>query len=91
MEAYDKHLKKSKKVALIHVSYDRTDKAAEAWAVKDKMTWPTVLSSNLEASKLEQFSVSEYVPEYRLLDVNGQELANDKEAITLAVKIAGGE
>ena len=88
MEAYDEHLKGSDKVALIHISYDRTDEAAEKWAAKEKMTWLTVLGSDRKASKMAKFSVSEYVPEYRLLDPTGREIAEGKEAIAEAVKVA---
>lgn len=92
METYDKHLKESKTVALIQVSYDRKDAEAEKWAVKEKMTWPTILGSNRKASDTEQFSKSEYIPEYRLIDANGKEAAPAGQgAIAKAVELATKE
>lgn len=92
METYDKHLAKSKTVALIHVSYDRKDAEAEAWAAKEKMTWPTILGSNRKASGAAKFSQSDYVPEYRLLNARGQEMAAEGRAsIDKAIELAGQE
>ena len=88
METYNKDLKDSEKVELIHVSYDREDDAAEQWAKKEKMTWLTVLGSDRKASKMSQFSASDYVPEYRLLDASGREVATGKEAIAKAAELA---
>ncbi|GHC63566.1 hypothetical protein GCM10007100_34040 [Roseibacillus persicicus] len=92
METYDKHLKGNKKVALIHVSYDRKDSEGEKWAVKERMTWPTIQGSNREASGAEQFSNSDYIPEYQLIDATGKVVAPEgKEAIAKAVELAAAE
>lgn len=89
METYNKHLADSKTVALIHVSYDRKDSDAEAWAAKEKMTWPTILGSNRKASGAGKLSQSDYVPEYRLIDAKGRELAPEgPKAIAKAVELA---
>ena len=93
METYDKSLAGGKTVALVHVSYDRKDSAAEKWALDAKMNWPVILGSHREQSGMAQFSVSEYIPEYRLVDKKGKEvsLKEGETAVERAVLIVDAE
>lgn len=93
METYDAKLAGSKTVALAHVSYDRKDAAAEKWALEAKMNWPIVLGSNRKESEMSQFSKSDYIPEYRLVDASGEmvPLKEGETAIEKAVELAGLE
>lgn len=89
MDTYDKHLADSQRVALIHVSYDKKDSDAEAWAAKERMTWPTILGSDRKASGAGKLSQSDYVPEYRLIDRKGREVAPEgQKSIAKAVELA---
>lgn len=93
METYDAKLAGSEKVALVHVSFDRKDSAAKKWALEAKMNWPMILGSHREASEMVQFSVSNYVPEYRLVDAkgNGVPLAEGETAVEKAVQLASAK
>ena len=90
METYDSKLAKSEEVAVIHVSYDKKDSDAKAWAKEAKMNWPIILGSDRKASGMVEFSKSEYIPEYRLVDAQGEAvpLPEGMTAIEKAVVLA---
>ena len=71
MEKYNKHIAKNPDVEFIHVSLDVDKEAAEKWAAKDKLPWLTVLSDKAERSGLEAYRTIDLVPEYHLIDSEG--------------------
>lgn len=65
---------------MIHVSMDRSQRHALAWASESCLPWFTVLPENVEASGLNEFKSTEYVPEYAVIDAAGNRLATDDDA-----------
>ena len=78
VEDYKKTIAPNPKVELIHLSYDNDDAAALKWATKEGFPWPTVLRSKVAASGLEGFGGG-YIPDYVLLDKDGNVVAKGKE------------
>ncbi|NNC90316.1 MAG: hypothetical protein HKN82_17825 [Akkermansiaceae bacterium] len=78
MEQYNKVIAPNPKFELIHVSYDKDEAAAVAWARKENFPWPTVPSSKVEASGLGAYA-GDFVPDYVLLDKDGQVLVKGKK------------
>jgi len=58
-------------VEMIHVSLDSSKSEHEAWAAREKFPWPTVLPERVKKSKLRQFKTTRAVPEYHLIDSEG--------------------
>jgi Thioredoxin-like len=67
------------KVEMIHVSLDRDESAAEDWAVKEKFPWYTVLPDDVSSSGLREYKTTNFVPEYALLNANGERLGSGSE------------
>ena len=89
METYNEHLAGSETVAVVQVSYDKKDSAAEKWAVEAGFSWLTILPTQRKASGFAKFSKSKYIPEYQLIDTQGKIIAPaGKEAIAKAVELA---
>jgi len=92
VETYNQHFANSESVAMIHVSYDKSNKAAEKWAAKAKFPWLTILPTHRKASGFTEFSKSDYVPEYQLIDAQGKALAPEgKEAVAKAIELSQKE
>ena len=69
---YNDVIANNKKVEFIHVSLDRDEKAAEAWAKKENFPWYHVLPEKVKRSELKQYHTSGSVPFYVLIDKNGK-------------------
>ena len=65
---------------MIHVSLDRDEDSAKKWASDAKLPWYTILPKNVERSKLNQFKKTNSVPEYNLIDKDGEILASGVSA-----------
>lgn len=81
MEKYNDKIADNPNVAMIHVSRDRDEKAAEAWAAKEKFPWLTVLPGDVDRSKLLDYHSRPVVPFYALVDAEGNELATGSAAV----------
>lgn len=72
MEKYNKHIADVPNVEFVHVSLDRGDDAAEEWAAKEKFPWLTILPDKVEKSSMRDYKTTNAVPEYHLVDANGE-------------------
>lgn len=61
---------------MIHVSLDRSEDAAEDWAVKEKFPWYTVVPDKVKRSGLMEYKLTNAVPEYALLSADGERLGS---------------
>ena len=71
MEKYNKHIAKLPNVEFIHISLDQSDEAAEDWAAKEQFPWLTILPDKVERSGMEDYKTNDSVPEYHLIDAEG--------------------
>ena len=81
MEKYNEVIAENPKVAMIYVSRDRDDGAAEDWAASHGFPWLTVLPKDVERSDLLAYRAANSVPHYSLRDKDGKEIANGSSAI----------
>jgi len=91
VETYNNEIAKNPNAELIHLSRDRDDETAEAWATKESMPWPTLMRDDTDVKTL----VAPYfpdgrmgVPTYILVDRNGKEIARGKAAALAKIKQA---
>ena len=71
MEKYKEHIANAENVEFIHISLDNGDDAAERWAEKESFPWLTILPDNVEKSSLREYKTTKSVPEYHLVDAEG--------------------
>ncbi len=76
MEKYQKNIADLDNVTFIHISLDDDLDAAQEWAAKESFPWLTVMNDKIEASGLEPYIVTESVPEYHLIDKNGNTIVD---------------
>lgn len=81
MEKYNEKIADNPKVAMIHVSQDRDEKAAVDWAAKEGFPWLSVLPGDVERSDLGVYHTKRVVPFYALVDGEGNELATGSAAV----------
>lgn len=81
MEKYNEVIAGNPKVAMIHVSQDQSEDAAEEWAASNNFPWLTVLPKDVPRSDLSEYRTRNVVPFYTLVDKDGKELANGSSAI----------
>lgn len=86
MELYKQHIADNPKVAMIHISRDSNEDAAEEWAKKAGFPWLTVLPDKTERSGLDDYKTSNGVPEYHLIDGNGNTVAKGQNASFAKIK-----
>lgn len=71
MEKYKKHIEGTSNIEFVHVSLDQEEDAAEEWAVKEQFPWLTVMPDKVERSTLNAYRTTNSVPEYHLVDGDG--------------------
>lgn len=71
MEKYKKHIEGTANVEFVHVSLDRDEDAAEEWAAKEAFPWLTIMPDNVERSTMRDYKTTNGVPEYHLVDGDG--------------------
>lgn len=71
MEKYNEHIANTSNIEMIHVSLDSDEDAAESWAAKEGFPWLTVLPDKKERSGLDVYKTTNGVPEYHLVDAEG--------------------
>ena len=91
METYKKDIASNPNAELIHMSRDRSEDAAAAWAKKESLPWPTLLAEDTDVDTL----IRPYfpdgrmgVPTYILVDQTGKEVARGKAAAMAKIKAA---
>ncbi|MEM9079094.1 MAG: hypothetical protein AAGC74_00190 [Verrucomicrobiota bacterium] len=86
MEKYNSEIADNPKVEMIHVSLDRQIDAAEQWAAKESMPWPTILPDKVQRSTMRDYKTNDFVPEYHLVDGEGNSIANGADACFAKIK-----
>ena len=89
METYNKEIAENEEVELIHLSRDRGDDAAEAWAAQEKMPWPTLMRDDTDGDALfaPYFPSGRMgIPAYIMVDHTGKEVARGKAEIMAKIK-----
>ena len=77
-------------LVMVHVSMDKDRAKAEAWAAKDKFPWFTLLNEDREGSEADKFRDPDGgVPQFVLVDKDGQVLARGFEEEEVFAKAAG--
>lgn len=71
MEKYHAKLAGLSNVEFIHVSLDADEDVAEEWAAQEKFPWLTVMKDKMERSGLDKYKTTNGVPEYHLIDGDG--------------------
>ena len=71
VEKYNSQIADTPNVEFVHVSLDQNDDAAEGWAEKEKFPWLTILPDDAEKSGLKEYKTTNSVPEYHLVDAEG--------------------
>ena len=85
MEKYNKMIAPNDKIEMIQVSLDQNRKAAESWAVADKLPWYTVLPEDQESFR--EYKKTGFVPEYALYKADGERLGTDEEVFPMIEKM----
>lgn len=91
MEKYTEVIAENPEVALIHISRDRSEDAAEEWAAENGFPWLTVLPDDAERSDLLEYRTRNSVPHYTLRTADGEELANGSSAVFTKLASLGAE
>lgn len=89
METYNTAIATNDDVELIHLSRDRGDDAAEAWAAKESMPWPTLMKDDTDGDALfmPYFPTGRMgIPAYVMVDHTGKEVARGKAEILAKIK-----
>lgn len=89
METYNKKIAENDNVELIHLSRDRGEDEAEAWAAKEKMPWPTLMKSDTDSDALftPYFPSGRMgIPSYIMVDHTGKEIARGKAEVMNKIK-----
>tara|TARA_R110002096_G_scaffold173997_13_gene349655 strand:+ start:919 stop:1194 length:276 start_codon:yes stop_codon:yes gene_type:complete len=81
VEKYNSSVADNPKVAMIHISQDTSEDAAESWAVKEGFPWLTVLPGDVKRSDLSKYRTRPVVPFYTLVDASGNQLATGSGAV----------
>ena len=91
METYNKEIASNPNAELIHLSLDRDEDAAEEWAAKESMPWPSLMQEDIDDDTL----ITPFfpdgrlgVPTYILVDRTGKEIARGKAAAMAKIKAA---
>ena len=72
VEKYNSVLADTQKVVFIHVSLDRSEDLAEAWAAKESFPWLHILPDDVGKSGLKEYHTTGAVPCYVMLDAEGE-------------------
>ena len=81
MEKFNASVADNPKVAMIHISRDNDEGAAEDWAAAEGFPWLTVLPGDAKRSDLLEYRTRSVVPFYALVDGSGKELATGSSAV----------
>tara|TARA_B100000519_G_C13873013_1_gene264583 strand:- start:32 stop:310 length:279 start_codon:yes stop_codon:yes gene_type:complete len=73
VESYQKDVASNPRVEMIHLSRDQDEKAALAWAKKDKLPWPHIMQKDTKDALMTHYTRA--VPCYVLIDREGNKLA----------------
>ena len=73
---YNDKMKNNPKVELILMSADRGDAAALSWSKKENFPWPQIMKSNVSREFNFMKHRSRYVPQYLLVDKDGNKVAD---------------
>ena len=91
METYNSTISSNSAVEMVHLSHDRDEDSAAAWAKQANMPWPTILSEDADVKEL----IMPYFPDgrislpsYVLVDQAGKEVARGKAAAMKMIKDA---
>lgn len=87
MGKYNDKIAENDKVEMIHISRDRDENAAEAWAAKEKFPWRTVLPDDAQRTGLNDYRTANYVPFYVLVDKDGKPLGTGPGVLDQAAKL----
>lgn len=71
MEKYNDTIAGNAEIEMIHISLDSDEDSAEEWAAKEGFPWPTVMPDKVERSGLRTYKTTNGVPEYHLVDAEG--------------------
>ena len=75
MDKFNKTVAENAKVEMIHVSLDRDESAAKAWAAKAKLPWLTMLHGDVQKTELmSMFGAIRGVPTYLLVSADGEKI-----------------
>lgn len=88
VKLYDETLASSPRVELIHVSCDETQEGMKSFMSKHKMKFPAVEAADAARVKFLKSLAPSGIPNYKLLDANGQLVAENHEAMKKAEEIA---
>ena len=90
MGKYNDKIAGNEKVEMIHISRDRDEDAAEAWAAKEKFPWLTVLPDDAGDTGLNDYRTANYVPFYVWVDKDGEAMGTGSAVLEKAVELGGG-
>jgi len=71
---------------MIHVSLDSDKDAAQGWAAKESFPWLTVLPGKVKKSGLRDYKTTKAVPEYHLIDKDGNTVVAGTSGSSVAFK-----
>jgi thioredoxin-related protein len=86
VESYNKEIAENPKVEMIHLSLDQDEDAAEAWAKKENMPWPTLVGDDKGKDTLTEKYGVRAIPSYILVDRSGNKIAEGKGPAFAKVK-----
>ena len=85
-EQYKSEILTNPNVEMIHISLDRSDKAALSWAKSFNQPWPIMLPQGMDRKKLVDPYGVRGAPTYILVDLEGKELARGKGPVFAKAK-----
>ena len=80
VEKYEASVPENSTIAMIHISLDQDDEAANQWASEENFPWLTLLPGDRQRSDLMQYKTTNSVPEAIVYRANGELFAKGTKA-----------
>lgn len=86
MEKYNEKIKDAKNVEMVYFSRDSSEGAMESFMAEFKMPWPAIDFDKKDRWKLGATLAGNVVPNYVLIDAEGEVLANGSGGVFAALE-----
>ena len=89
MQTYNNSIAGNEKVELLLMSSDRSDADALKWSKKENFPWPQIMKGKISSEWNFMKHRSRYVPQYLLIDKQGNKVADGLPASLQKLGISG--
>jgi spermidine/putrescine-binding protein len=91
VEFYNTKIAQAKNVEVVHMNLDQNEAAMKQWILNNKLSYPVVVPEKARKIKLLEPLSPKGVPNYKLVDSDGNMIAEGEEAKHKAEELAAGK